>query len=177
MQKTEHHLPADSSSSRHFPTLSLCELPGVIYSVTVSEAFSKSSYTTYLLAECPLAGTWPSVFWWHLPYGCCMQGPKPESQEWVSRLGFGLMPPIWELEHTFWNCLNLWTPVPTVPAGWAKEHRCLVISWASQYCHQDKVNSYHSHLICPLQYKFLGNRNYVFVESQCGSYFQMMLKY
>lgn len=34
------------------------------------------------LAEWPLAGTWPSAFWWQFSYSCCAQGPKPEYQNY-----------------------------------------------------------------------------------------------
>lgn len=154
----------------------MCEQPGVIWifsSVSASEAFNQLSYIT-------LAAGWASIsqnmafcllvaaFLWLL----C------RTQTWISKmvlgLGSELMPP--ELEH-FRYCLNPWAPVPTVPVWLGWKPRCPVISWSSQYCHQDKVNFYYSCFIYPLEYKFPENRNYVFSGSQCGSYKQMMLKY
>ena len=105
MQKVEHHLFADSHSNRHSPSSSY------VYAVWRDLNFS----TQWLLQRHSANQTVPPTCLQSdhelehgllLSGGCCMQGAKPESQEWLSQLDFGSMSSIWEQEHTFWNCLD-----------------------------------------------------------------------
>lgn len=140
MQKTEHHLLADTNSSRHFPAAPGLQLPGetwILYSVAATEAFRKLSW------QWPLAGTRPSASWWQLSYGCCVQRLKPESQngcqgwalDWCHLSGnrsilFGIAQTPMHLSQL---CLS----------SWAKGHRHSVTSWASLW------------VLSPSQSKFL----------------------